>query len=62
MAESNKSASGGPLFINTLQKRAKKTNFSADPNFVSRQRGILGCGCHPLFIKSGLKIFYKVSS
>jgi len=39
------------LFINTLQKRAKKTNFFADPNPVSRHGGILGCGYRPLFGK-----------
>jgi len=37
------------FFINTLQKREKKTNFSAVTTLVSRLRGILGCGCHPLF-------------
>jgi hypothetical protein len=36
-------------FLNALQKREKKTGFSADPNLFSRQRGILGWGCHPLF-------------
>jgi phosphoglucosamine mutase len=36
-------------FINTMQKREKKTNYSADPNFVSRQRDILGWGCRPHF-------------
>ncbi len=39
------------FFINTLQKREKKTNFSADPNLVSRNGGILGCGRRPLFEK-----------
>jgi hypothetical protein len=51
-------ASGGQLFINSLQKRAKKTNFSADPNLVSRHGGILGCGRRPLFVKSWTKTFH----
>jgi hypothetical protein len=38
-------------FIKTPQKLVKKQTFSptADPNIVSRQRGILGCGRRPLF-------------
>jgi len=36
--------------FNTMQKRTKKTNFPAVTNLVSRLRGILGRGCHPLFI------------
>ena len=40
----------GALYINALQKREKKTNFSADPNFVSRHGGILGWGRRPLFV------------
>lgn len=34
------------LPFNTREKPAKKPNFSADPTPVSRQRGILGRGCH----------------
>jgi hypothetical protein len=41
-----------PHFINSLQKRVKKTNFFVDPNLVSRLRGILGWGRRPHFGKS----------
>jgi hypothetical protein len=49
------------LFINTLQKRAKKTNFSADPNLVSRHGGILGWGRRPLFVKRWVQKLFIIS-
>jgi len=47
------------FFINSLQKRAKKTNFYAVPTLVSQLGGILGCGCHPLFVKKWFVLYYK---
>ena len=38
------------------EKLTKKTNFSVGPNLVRRNGGILGCGCHPLFINAREKL------
>ncbi len=40
------------LFFNAREKLTKKTNSFTVFNLVSRLRGIMGWGCHPLFKKS----------
>ncbi len=40
-------------FINTREKLTKKTTFPTVPTLVSRHGGILGCGCHPPYEKTG---------
>jgi hypothetical protein len=47
----------GALYINGLQKREKKTSFSANPNVVSRREGILGEGHRPLYENCGKYLY-----